>query len=482
MSLFDPPRERFLRVLHGKYRAIAAAALVQLHDEFFGPTSESLTLTPYLLKEYLEHACDHTEVYSGLEEESDSPVMRPAYPPERDEAVRVLSKLLVEDGWLERYFADLKPALRFTRAGKLIAGALTEIVRPRRRTRLRNMRSVRNALQQFHERGDPDDLADALHYAGAMSDELTDDIHMLQEQGRALLRQQDAAFDHLAELNRRMDGDYAPRLLADNVDTYASDIVDALQSIRDLSEARRADMDHQLTRELPWLAEESEGHVGVLSYALDRVHNIILYGCRPKQTAMVREIQSVTRLMAQIVGHQHFVRAASRSSSLSKLVERLKEEGSPDLRERMLAKFGTAISPIGVRLLDPSRIEVAGRRLVRTVDGQGAPIVVSWESRLQHAIEQALDGAIAMDAPANGLLLAQRIRDEHGIFFSELTLDSPQAVLHAVFAAAHVNEVIDIKAENLAHRSVSNTFLNTNDVLMTQADPRPLKEQHAYDQ
>lgn len=482
MSLFDPPRERFLRVLHGKYRAIAAAALVQLHDEFFGPTSESLTLTPDLLKECLEHACDQAEVYSGLEEDSDSPGKRPAYPTEREDAVRLLSRLLVEDGWLERYFADLKPALRFTRAGKLIAAALAEIVRPRRRTRLRNMRSVRNALQQFHERGDPDDLADALHYAAAMSDELTDDIHMLQEQGRSLLRQQDAAFDHLSELNRRMDGDYAPRLLADNVDTYASDIIDALQKIQELPETRRADMDHRLNRELPWLAEESEGHGGVLNYALDRVHNIILFGCRPKQSAMVREIQSVTRLMAQIVGHQHFVRAASRSSSLSKLVETLKEEGAQETRDRMLAKFGNAISPIGIRLLDPSRIEVAGRRVARVVDGQGAPVVISWESRLQHAIEQALDGAIAMDAPANGRILAQRIKEEHGIVFSELELDTPQAVLHAVFAAAHVNEVIDIKAENLSYRQVSNAFFETNDVLMTLAEPRPLKEQHAHDQ
>jgi hypothetical protein len=148
----------------------------------------------------------------------------------------------------------------------------------------------------------------------------------------------------------------------------------------------------------------------------------------------------------------------------------------------MLAKFGNAISPIGIRLLDPSRIEVAGRRVARVVDGQGAPVVISWESRLQHAIEQALDGAIAMDAPANGRILAQRIKEEHGIVFSELELDTPQAVLHAVFAAAHVNEVIDIKAENLSYRQVSNAFFETNDVLMTLAEPRPLKEQHAHDQ
>jgi hypothetical protein len=84
-------------------------------------------------------------------------------------------------GWLECYFVDLRPALRFTCAGELVAGALADIEQPRRRSRLRNMRSVRNASLQFLERGDPDDLADALHYAAAMSEELTEDIQALQE-------------------------------------------------------------------------------------------------------------------------------------------------------------------------------------------------------------------------------------------------------------------------------------------------------------
>ncbi|MBD9437322.1 hypothetical protein IB223_14560 [Pseudoxanthomonas sp. PXM03] len=481
MHLFDAPRERFLRVLHGKYRAIAACTLVELHEQFFGPTSDSVTLTLDSLRQCLAAACDHTDVYAASEDDTAAIFSRAPTEMEREEAIRLLSRLLVEDGWLERYFADLKPALRFTRAGKLVAAALTEITRPRRRTRLRNMRSVRNALLQFYERADPDDLADALHYAAAMSDELTDDIHMLQEQARSLLRQQDTAFDHLLELNRRMDGDYAPRLLADNVDTYSSDIIDALEKLRALPDARRTEMDRQLSRELPWLAEDAAGHHRVLDYALDRVHTIILHGCRPKQSAMVREIQSVTRLMAQVVGHQHFVRAASRSSALSRLVERLKEEESPEQRERLLARFGHAIAPMAIRLVDPSRIAVRDKRASRVASGEGSSAIISWDAQLQHAIEQALDSAVMIDAPANGAHLANQLRERHAVYFSDLALDSPQAILHAVFAMAHANEVIQISAENLPHRPVVNAFFSTHDVLMTPSVRRPLKEPYATD-
>ncbi|HEY4091642.1 MAG TPA: hypothetical protein VGN46_09020 [Luteibacter sp.] len=59
------------------------------------------------------------------------------------------------------------------------------------------------------------------------------------------------------ELNRRMEGDYALRLLADNLDTYAGDIIVALDRFRAIPSGRQISLDQQLRRELPWLAEEA---------------------------------------------------------------------------------------------------------------------------------------------------------------------------------------------------------------------------------
>ena len=476
MRLFDPPRERFLRILHGKYRDVAAATLVRLHDQFYGPTSEPMTLTPDALRELISERCTTALVYATDDADADAPVARPPSDREQDEAVGTLSRLLLSDGWLERYFSDLRPALRFTRAGKLVAGALADIERPRRRTRLRNMRSVRNALQQFLERGNPDDLADALHYAAAMSEELTEDIQALQEQGRELMRHQDMAFDHLDELNRRMDGDYAPRLLADNVDTYAGDIIVALDRLRAIPRGRQIDLDQQLRRELPWLAEEAGENDTLLDYALERLHTIIVYICRPKQAAMVREIQGVTRLMTQIVGHQQFLRAASRASALSRLVARITYSDDDAENERLLRRFGEAIAQVGVRLLDPSRIMLPGRRERHRIDGHSATPVVSWETRLQHAIDEALDGAITMDAQKNGEALAQRLRDQGLFYFSELDARTPQEILHAVFAVPHVNDVVPVVVQSLPHREVTTEYFFTHDLLVQAADPRRLKE------
>jgi hypothetical protein len=338
------------------------------------------------------------------------------------------------------------------------------------------MRSVRNALQQYLEHGDPDDLADALHYAAAMSEELTEDIQSLQEQSRELLRHQDMAFDHLDELNRRMDGDYAPRLLADNVDTYAGDIIVALDRLRALSGVHQTDRNQQLRRELPWLAEEAGEDDDLLDYALERLHTTIVYICRPKQAAMVREIQGVTRLMTQIVGHQQFVRAASRASALSRLVARLTYGEDEADNEELLRRFGESIAQVGVRLLDPSRIYLQNRKERPRAESHSAVPVISWETQLQHAIEQAVDSAISMDAKENGAALAQRLRD-HGVFyFSELPASTPREVLHAIVAVAHVNDVTPVAVQPLPHRDATTPYFHTHDLLIQPADPRRLKD------
>ena len=467
MNLFDAPRQRFLRPLHGKFRALASQVLARLHEQLFGPTSEVGTLSPEELRELIWDLSASAYVFTADEDDESFGVLeRPLSEREREDVVGSLSRQLVEDGWLERYFSDLRPALRFTRAGKGFAAAISDVVQPRRRTRLRNMRSVRNALRQFADRGDPDDLADALHYASAMSAELTDDIQALQDQAREVLRQQDQAFDRLEELNRRMDGDYAPRLLADNVDTHASDIIGALDKLRYATPQRRAELEASVRRELPWLTEEASGlDDSVVDYALNRVHSIVVYGCRPKQSVMVREIQSVTRLMAQIVGHQHFVRAAASTSAMLRLVAAF-ASGDDASREARLRCFGAMIAPTSVRLMDPMRVQIRQFRQSRHADRAGVDPEISWESRLQDAIEQATAAAVVMDAGANGQDLAEQLRRHGLLYLSALPTSTPQEVLHAVFCLTHVNDVLPVQALTLPHQRADNPFFSSSDLLV----------------
>lgn len=468
MQFFETPRVRFFRILAGKYRAVVAAVLVELHERLFGPTSEPAVLLPDEVRALVALWIPRMPTVESDEVPGQQESIIAGGERERDELAGALVRQLIEDGWLERYFSDLRSALRFTRAGKVFAGALSEVAQPRRKTRLRNMRSVRNALKQFYERGEADDLSDALHYASAMSDELTEDIHALQDRGRDLLQRREHAGDHLAELNRRMDGDYAPRLLADNVDTYSGDIILELDHLRSLPDDRRAHLNARVSIDLPWLVDEAPVGVRPLDYALNRVHEIVVNVCLPKQSAMVHEILSVTRLMAQIVGHQCFVHAGAASSSVTRLVGTLNAATASE-RERLLAIFAAAIAPVGCRWLNPTRVSLGAKRSIAPVDLSLENPVVDRETRRQEAIAQAVDAAFSTDSAANGSRLAARLRADTALYFSELPANDALDVLHAIFAVSDVNDVLPVSVHRLHTRRVVTELFDTVDLLIRPA-------------
>ena len=85
---------------------------------------------------------------------------------QREQANWILNQLL-EHGWLERQMdeATLQSTYAFTRHGRLFTQPMVEASGGRFRTRHRNTRNTRNALQSFLDKGEVYDLLDAFEYS-----------------------------------------------------------------------------------------------------------------------------------------------------------------------------------------------------------------------------------------------------------------------------------------------------------------------------
>ena len=171
---FQGPREHFFRPLNWQDREACAAVLRQLHERVHGPDADyAEALTRELVLEIIQQVIAQPAYRNGALPESiaASGIVQPQA--ERDYALNLL-RALKEHGWLEDYKdpIDLQPTLKLTRAGK----AFAELDNTRHKTRQRNMRSARKALQAFLESRDEDELLDAYDFASRVVQDLQDDI------------------------------------------------------------------------------------------------------------------------------------------------------------------------------------------------------------------------------------------------------------------------------------------------------------------
>ena len=175
---FQGPREHFFRPLNWQDREACAAVLRQLHERVHGPDADyAEALTRELVLEIIQQVIAQPAYRNGALPESiaASGIVQPQA--ERDYALNLL-RALKEHGWLEDYKdpINLQPTLKLTRAGKAFAEVFAELDNTRHKTRQRNMRSARKALQAFLESRDEDELLDAYDFASRVVQDLQDDI------------------------------------------------------------------------------------------------------------------------------------------------------------------------------------------------------------------------------------------------------------------------------------------------------------------
>lgn len=465
---FQAERQNFFRPLNGKRRELVAACLHSLYERLHGPGadySQSLNrdgLRDVLMPVIQEHA---------LEILTDGSI------PDEDELAGIdsgdvqqlagaLIRSLLRDGWLET-FGDrvgLITAYRFSRPGKLFAEALWSLTRLRTRSRQRNVRGCRNALEAARRNNDAYDVVDAYDYAEKVISDLSEGVDYFQELVRRLMSEASRTpWEEFMEFLDRFEKDFKKQMTADNVERHRQAIREAINKLRSVEEDKFIVLEQQLKDIATWANPDGSAD-STLDWMLDRVEEMVEAACTTKHPELLKAMNLYVRRATSIVQQAMLLRGGQARHNYSKaiaLVSNLEGEAQSGL----LARLGEAIASAEVRLLDPATFKlrsVSQRRkaLVITVQPR-----VTRESRLAAAMHRAEAGAFAL---SNDDVLASirrelRLRSK-AIRLSSLPTETATDVLSAMQAveAIRSSKSNDVRVTKLPAK-LKNEFYSAND-------------------
>ena len=158
-----------------------------------------------------------------------------------------LIRALLKDGLLET-FGDrvgLVTAYSFTRPGKLFAEALWSLSRLRTRSRQRNVRGRRNALEAARKN------VDVYDYAEKVISDLSEGVDYFQELVRRLM----------SEASRtpfldRFEKDFKKQMTADNVERHRQSIRETIHKLRCIEQGQFGILEQQLQDIATWANPE----------------------------------------------------------------------------------------------------------------------------------------------------------------------------------------------------------------------------------
>jgi hypothetical protein len=466
-AFFSPERQRFFRPLNSARRELVAACLRTLYERLHGPSADyAHNLSRESVKELLLPVVrDHQErLETGdVQDELDAP--EGADP---SQLAGVVIRVLVQDGWLEQYpdRQGLVTAFRFSRAGKLFAEAFWALHRPSR-SRQRNMRGCRNALDAaLGDRGDAHDLVDAYEYAEKVIEDLTEGIDDLQERVRHLMVEasiHEHWEDFVAFLDR-FQRDYSKQLTIDSSTLNRNAIKQKLEQLRvALPDDKFRRLEAQLQDIAQWAVKEYTGPT-VLEWLLDRTEEIVDAAHQTKQPGFIRAMENYVKRVTGLVQQAMMLRTGQGHHAYLGAIQKLASLG-PTEQDRLLHQIGQHITPVEVRLLDPSSFKLRTTVQRRKAATASVPPRPSREARLAASLARAEAQAFAV---ANEDL-TQQIRSnlrlfKHPVRLSGLPLSTARDVITAMQAveATRNTKARDLRATRLPGR-VENEFYSGSD-------------------
>lgn len=438
---FQGPREHFFRPLTWQDKEACAAVLRHLHERVHGPDADyAEALTRDLVLEIIQQVISQPAYRAGALPESvtASGLVQPQA--ERDYALKLLRDLK-EHGWLEDYKdpINLLPTLKLTRAGKAFSEVFAELDNARHKTRQRNMRSARKALQAFLDNRDEDEMLDAYDFASRVVQDLQEDIEYFRLLMQTLTREaltQKLAWDEFNDfLERRFGKELSSRLVADSVDRHRSQIVELLDMIRSWPEPQRLAVDGALRQRATWLEGVLEGRSATL-WLCRRIEDLIDTACQVKLPMLRSEMHNYVRRFTSLL-RQALSLDYGAESPMGRTLAGIKASTPAD-RDAWLQALAQRLSTAEVRL------PTSGLRWTQRdrQEVEGSPI--DWQilphSRLEAAMRRAEAEAFVI---SEDRLLAQlnelsRLRGhDRPLRLSELSVTgAPEALtaLHAVGA------------------------------------------------
>jgi hypothetical protein len=468
---FEAERARFFRPLTSSRRELVAACLRTLYDRLHGPAADySHNLTRDSVKELLLPVIREYRDRVESDQEPDEFMTADANDPHQLAAMVV--RVLLRDGWLE-VFPDrqgLVTAFRLTRPGKLFAEAFWSLQRPSR-SRQRNMRSCRNALEAaLRTNGDAHDLVDAYEYAEKVIEDLTEGIDFLQERVRQLMREATVhdQWDDFVEFLDKFQRDYSKQLTVDSATLNRNAIRAKIEALRvELPEAKRERIEGELHDIAKWAEQECFGP-SLLEWLLDRIEEIVNAAHDSKQPGFVKAMDTYIKRVTGLVQQSMMLRSGQTRHAYLAAVSKLASLNK-DGQDRFLGRIGEQLACVEVRLLDPSSFKLRTAKQRHTASTVSVPPRASREARLAAAMRRAEDAALNVSNEE----LAQDIRRKlrlykHPVRVSSIPLNTARDVISAMqtVEAARTHRDRDLQVRKLPGR-VENEFYSGPDYEIT---------------
>lgn len=464
---FEAERQSFFRPLNGKRRELVAACLRSLYERLHGPGADyAQNLTRDSLRDLLMPVIhDHANEIVG-EVSLDDDELAGIDSGDVQQIAGALIRTLLKDGWLET-FGDrvgLVTAYRFTRPGKLFAEALWSLSRLRTRSRQRNVRGCRNALEAARKNVDAYDLVDAYDYAEKVISDLSEGVDYFQELVRRLMSEASRApWEEFMEFLDRFEKDFKKQMTADNVERHRQAIREAVNRLRSIEQDKFQVLEQQLRDIASWA--NPDGHSdSALDWMLERIEEMVEAACTTKHPELLKAMNIYVRRATSIVQQAMLLRGGQARHSYSRAIAEVASLDGPQ-QTALLLKIGEALASAEVRLLDPASFKLRSasqRRKALTVTIQPR---VTRDSRLAAAMHRAEASAFAL---SNDDVLASIRRElrlrNRPIRLSTLPVATATDVLHAMQAIEAVRSSRDpsLAATKLPTK-LTNEFYSADD-------------------
>jgi hypothetical protein len=395
---FEPERQNFFRPLNSKRRELVAACLRSLYERLHGPCADySQNLTRDSLRDLLtpviQGMANEIAVDAVIEDDELSSISSA----DHQQLASALIRSLLKDGWLDTFGdrAGLVTAYRFTRAGKLFAESLWSLERLRARSRQRNVRSCRNALEAALRNVDAYDLVDAYDYAEKVISDLSEGVDYFQELVRRLMSEASRApWDEFVEFLDMFEKEFKRQLTADNVERHRQAIRDAVNRLRSLDSEKFNALEERLRDIAPWADSERSSN-SCFDWFLDRIEEMVEAACMMKHPELIKAMNIYMRRATSIVQQALMLRGGQTRHAYSAAITKVAAlEG--DAQTQMLERLGQAIASAEVRLLDPASFRLRSASQRRRALTVTALPKVTRDSRLAAAMHRAEAGAFAL--------------------------------------------------------------------------------------
>lgn len=436
---FIESRKHFFRPFNSKYREQVVECLRLFYVRLYSSLADySRAFSREQVLEVFQEAITRAPV---LEEEAqDQDEVNVPVRGEREQANWVLN-LLLEHGWIERQVdeATLQSSYAFSRIGRMFSQPFVETSSGRFRTRHRNTRNTRNALNSFLDNGEVYDLLDAFEYSERIISDFSDVISELDERKRQLVKEVEAqqviqrASDEFFDfMEKRFMPDLAIRLSADSVEKYRDDIQGLIRKAKRKSKTFKATAEKELRKLAPELLIDPQMSIYIM--ILDGIESRLHSASEIMLPALRHALHSFTRRADIIIRQLSFTTSGLQNDILA-ICKQFAEMSSEE-QEQRLQQAGEGMAEWQLKLVDPNMTRLYEGRRKRAINTRAEEHTeANSDHRRAMFVQRAVEQAFTVNNQELYQYILQALNQGHRIHSQNLPVQNAKDLLlnaHAI--------------------------------------------------